>query len=250
MKKIVFLFLLCCSTVAVSVAQEQTTLTRFEGQPITGIDASGAWQIEFVQGNATKAELTFPKRLEKQLEFTLHEGQLRLGFYGNVRAKSDDKFVARVICSSLTEVELSGACSLKGIGKFTGDKVEFDLTGAAKVEFTGELTVSREVKIDNSGATKLSAVINTPDLDIELSGASVITLSGESGSGKVDISGAAKANLEDMNIRTLTLDASGAAKLNLNVSELVTGEASGAVKVNIKGNAQKKVSVSGAASIH
>lgn len=250
MKKIAFLVFVLCCAVAGSMAQGQTTLIRFEGQHITGIDAGGAWAIELIQGNATKAEITFPARFEDQLIFVLENGNLKLGFRGNIRPKSSEKFVARVVCSSLGKIDLSGACQVKGEGPFSGDKVEFELSGAAGVEFSDRLNVAKEVKIDNSGAAQLSADITTPHMDIELSGAAILTLRGKSDTAKADIAGAAKCNLEHMEVRRMEIDASGAAKLNLNVSEFLSGEASGAVKVLVKGNAKRQVSVSGAASVN
>lgn len=67
MKKNLFLLLLSCCIAISCITPEQTTLTRFEGDEITGVDAGGAWEIKLTQGQTTKVVLTFPQRYEKQL---------------------------------------------------------------------------------------------------------------------------------------------------------------------------------------
>lgn len=250
MKRIAFLILVFLGVNVGCMAQvAATTLTRFEGKPITGIDVSGCWQVVISQGTSTKAEITFPARLKDQLVFELQEdGELELGFRGDVRAKAGEKFTAVIVCSSLETVDMSGACTLEGSGKFTGSEMRFDLSGAAKAVFEkGELSAVNTLKVEMSGASQLSTQAMARKVDIDLSGASQLTITGSAESGNLEASGACKANLQEMTIRTMQVGLSGASKLNLNVSELIEGEISGASKVVYKGGATTRVDVSGAA---
>ena len=71
MKKIAsFLFVFFC-VIATTFAQEQTTITRFEGKKITGIISHGAFDITITQGTSTKATVNIPARLESKLKFSL-----------------------------------------------------------------------------------------------------------------------------------------------------------------------------------
>lgn len=250
MKRIVFLFLVLCGVAATALAQDQTTQTRFEGQNITGIDVSGAWDIQITQGTSTKATLNFPARFENQLIFLLEsDGKLKISFRGSVHTKGNEKFTAEIVCSSLNEIEMSGACKLKGNGKFSGNEVEFDLSGAAQADFENGIDAVYQLKIDMSGASKLTANITAPKYDLELSGASVLSLTGTAETAKLEASGASKVDLSKAVIRSIDLDISGASKTNLNVSGLISGEISGASKVVYTGEATTRVDVSGAASL-
>lgn len=250
MKKIVFLVLTWCAFATGVMAQEETTVTRFENQTITKLDAEGGWDIHLTQGNRTKATLTFPKRFKDQLILTLEpDGKLKIGFHGEIRTKSGEKFVAEVVCSSMDEIDLSGACKVKGTGKFTGNGLEIDLSGASQVWLEDGVALVNGLSLDLSGAAKAFLNVTARKCDIELSGASVLSLSGAAETAKIEVSGASKGDCAGAEIRRAEVDLSGASKLNLNVSEMITGEISGASKVVYTGNATTRVDVSGAGSI-
>lgn len=250
MKKVVLLVFVFWSLISGLMAQELMTLTRFEGKGITGIDVSGAWDIQISQGASTKAVVTFPARFESQLVFKLgDDGQLELGFQGDFRTKQNEKFTAVIVCSSLHEIDLSGACKLNGSGKFTGKEIKFELSGATQVTMEGELVPVNGFSVDMSGASKMSGKIMSPKADIDLSGASQLSLSGTSGTGKVELSGASKAELGELTMRRINVDVSGASKLNLNVSELIEGEISGGSRLVYRGEGTIRVDVSGAATL-
>lgn len=250
MKKIVFLALVFCAMIVEAMAQDQKTFTRFEGKAITGIEASGAWKIEIRQGNMTKAEIHFPTRFEKEIVFELNSnGKLKLGTNGSVNCKNGETFTAIIVCSSLNELELSGACDLKGSGQFTSDHTEIELMGAVKVVIDGELKVVNQFKMDNSGASKFSSSVTAATIDIDLSGASKIDLSGSAETGSVEVSGAANINMGNFVLRKVNVEISGAAKADMNVTEIIEGELSGAAKLTYKGEAYTRVDVSGAATL-
>ena len=58
----------------------------------------------------------------------------------------NEKFTAEIVCSSLEEVLLSGACKLKGTGDFTAQTVKFDLSGAATAVWDGNFKVVKDRK--------------------------------------------------------------------------------------------------------
>ena len=91
MKKILWIVLAgCLFTGAFGCTEEwagegQMTETKFEGQRITGIDASHAWKIILKQGEETGAMIEFPARFEKNIVFSLEaDGTLRIGLKGKI----------------------------------------------------------------------------------------------------------------------------------------------------------------------
>lgn len=251
MKKGIFLLLTWCMIALGLQAQgTYTTVSRFQGKNISSLDVSGAWNIQLTQGRSTRVELTFPERFKEQLVVSLEQGELKIGFRGNIKSKSGEKFEAVIVCSSLEEIELSGACVLNGTGNFSGENVSFDLSGAVKVNMEGPVTVATGLEIELSGASKLLArQISTRILDIDLSGASNLELGGKADMGGCEASGASKFDLSGLQIANIIVDMSGASNGRLNVSEQIKGEISGASRLVYSGAASARVDVSGAANL-
>lgn len=250
MKKNVLFLILLVAVCSLKAQVTYTTVNRFEGENITDLDISGAWSIRLTQGNETKVQLNFPERFKDQLILNLHNEELEIGFRGNIRSKMGEKFEAVIVCSSLHEVDLSGACSLEGTGDFSGAEVTFDLSGAVKVSINGQLDVTGLLKLDLTGAAKvLLQNVIAPQFDIEQSGAASLQLAGKMESGKIEVSGASKFDLSKLEVRRVNVELSGASKGSLNVTELITGEISGASKLIYSGNASTRVEVSGASAL-
>lgn len=250
MKKNVLFLILLMAVCSLKAQVAYTTVNRFEGENITDLDISGAWNVQLTQGNATKVQLSFPERFKDQLILNLHNGELEIGFRGTIRSKAGEKFEAVIECSSLHEIDLSGACTLEGRGDFSGSEVKFDLSGAVKVNMNGRLDVAGILKLDLTGAVKagLQNVI-APQFDIEQSGAASLQLAGKIGNGKLEVSGASKFDLSNLEMTRVNVELSGASKGSLNVSELITGEISGASRLIYSGNASTRVDVSGASTL-
>ena len=50
MRKILFFLFVCWGTIGMGVAQEQVKISRFQGERVTGLDISGAFDITIRQG--------------------------------------------------------------------------------------------------------------------------------------------------------------------------------------------------------
>lgn len=60
MKKGVFLFLVMCMAVlSLEAGEGYTTVNRFKGKRISGLDVSGIWEIQLSQGKQTGLSLLF-----------------------------------------------------------------------------------------------------------------------------------------------------------------------------------------------
>lgn len=105
--------------------------------------------------------------------------------------------------------------------------------------------------IEASGASKVSvADLRNSDLKIDTSGASKVTLTGETENLSVEVSGASSLIAEGLKAENATVNASGASYASVIASERLTADASGASKINHTGtpkSTEKKSS--GASSI-
>ena len=82
MKKILFVIFMLYLTIAGAFAQEQTTVSQFQGQKITEIEAHGVFSIIVRQGTSTGVTVNIPARFEKQLVLRLNpDGKLQIRYH-------------------------------------------------------------------------------------------------------------------------------------------------------------------------
>lgn len=101
-----------------------------------------------------------------------------------------------------------------------------------------------------SGASRVKIVdVKNSFLKVDTSGASKVELSGETSELNIDISGASKIEAEQLKAVTATVDASGASKVAVAVSQDLKSEASGASKITYIGSPTVSKSTSGASKV-
>ncbi|HJF69846.1 MAG TPA: DUF2807 domain-containing protein [Butyricimonas virosa] len=242
MKKISFVIFMLCFTIVEAFSQEQISISRFQGQKITGIEAHGIFNITAKQGTTTGVTVNIPARLEKQLVLKLDsDGKLQIYIEGKITSKNrknndDDHFTAEVTVTTLNNVELTGVCKLETIGDFTTNKLKVDLSGASKMLINGDFLTKEKLEIELSGASHLKGRITSPESSFDISGASNLTLKGNTIHCKIEVSGASKAALDDFPINELKAEVSGAARAQFQVKEKISLHTSGASKATYSGD--------------
>ena len=130
-------------------------------------------------------------------------------------------------------IDLSGAMKAEiHVGQPQEVKVRFDRLG--EVETTVEDGVLRVLGKGNHGGR---AVISVPTLDaLSLSGASKIDIDGDVDSLRLDAVGASKIDAEELTVKDLHLNVSGASKAEVYVTGTLWAQAAGASKITYHGN--------------
>jgi hypothetical protein len=123
-------------------------------------------------------------------------------------------------------------------------------SGAAEFEVDGSLSAAN-LKMEMSGATDFQGKINVSGtLDVELSGASDLKLTGNARDLKIEASGASKMKAFEFTTTNCEAKASGASSIQLTVEKELSAELSGASSLRYAGNAMiKNIKTSGASSI-
>jgi hypothetical protein len=103
--------------------------------------------------------------------------------------------------------------------------------------------------LDLSGASTLTMAVDADELNLDLSGASTANLTGRADRIKGEVSGASSLKAVELVSKTAVMDASGASNARLYVTTGLTAEASGASSVRYKGNASLTKNTSGASSV-
>jgi hypothetical protein len=112
------------------------------------------------------------------------------------------------------------------------------------------ITVPNLTEAETSGATKLTATgLKEATFTARSSGASSIQVSGTADRVTVNASGSSAVRLAELAAREARVSASGAASVEVQASERITGNASGASGIRYSGSPAVDVNTSGAASV-
>lgn len=126
-------------------------------------------------------------------------------------------------------------------------KTEVDGSGVLRIQSECSIAKSSTLKIritapdidslDSSGVSgiKLTGVKNS-ELSVRSSGASVINVEGATGSLTIDVSGASKVDAVNLQAQNAKVEGSGASKIIVNVSNEIDADLSGASKVRYAGD--------------
>jgi hypothetical protein len=146
---------------------------------------------------------------------------------------------------------------VKGMGKVNKVTITVNIDGLEYLSVAGAATVNSDlmlpankIRMDFSGACKVNIGIDCVSLDMNVSGASDATVDGEARSMKLDISGASQLKSAQLSVVEAIIVASGASKVDLQVSGKLSASASGASKITYGGDAElTRSDLSGAATI-
>lgn len=124
-----------------------------------------------------------------------------------------------------------------------------EVTGASNIYSENRLTSSETLDIHLTGASEGSLEIKAPRINADLTGASHISLSGETKDLDIEGAGASEVKCFELKTENTRLDISGACSAQVFASVKLEVEASGASEVRYKGTPAITQSVSGASSI-
>jgi hypothetical protein len=208
-----------------------TTTVSKELPSFQSIEVSSAFNVNLSHGKQQAISIEAPENFIPyyQIEVRNNVLHIELNKSANNVSLNGDMGTISVSCSDLKSIQLSGASELHGSGSFSSDKFMLDLSGASKLVMDLE---TKELHCDISGASKATlngAVKGSMKLDV--SGAACFRgYDLEATNAVCDMSGAGKAELK-VNSK-LQVDASGASSVSYtgNASEILV-DASGAASV-------------------
>ena len=123
-----------------------------------------------------------------------------------------------------------------------------DASGAVKISTEDQLKTDK-LELDLSGASVISMDIETNELYIQASGACVINMEGEARDQTVRTSGATTYRAFDLESEIADIRVNGAGSARVSVSDKLDVRASGASSIRYRGNPSVSKSTSGASSV-
>jgi hypothetical protein len=145
-----------------------------------------------------------------------------------------DKVSDRLSIKIRDGISISGNATL--IAHITTKQINgYTASGASRFILKNKLTTNDEVQIELSGASKFNGEIVAPVVEAELSGASMIDITGSTDIFDVYASGASHVRDYGFIVNNLDIELSGASSAWLTVNEKMDVVASGASMLNYKG---------------
>jgi hypothetical protein len=190
-----------------------------------GINVSGGFAVEVTQGNQESLRIEAEENLLGNIRTEVRGGVLHI--YNEDGVTSNKGMKAYITMRELNSVDISGGVKVTGKSSFRTDALKLDISGASKVTMD----------------------INTKKLDADMSGASKIELTGKADVLEMDMSGASKVEAADLQAKRVKVEASGASKIKVYATDELDINASGATVVHYKGSPSISAETSSAARI-
>ena len=193
------------------------------------VDVSRAIDVYIKQDSVQSVRVETDENLQELVEVHEKNGTLYITSHDNYNLNpSNNSVKVFVSAPAFRSVEVSGASKIYGENKFTSNET-FD--------------------IDISGASEVKINVNAPRVNAHLSGASNLTIMGETRDFNVEGSGASGAKCFDLKTENTTVDISGACSAEVFASLKLDVEASGASNVKYRGAPAITQDISGASDL-
>jgi hypothetical protein len=238
-----------CVRVDISGESGDAVTRDFDFTGFTRIEVGYAFKADIVRSENYSVSVVINEKMADRLKVTKVGDTLKIGlkepawnFWG-VRNRPQ----VSITMPELRGLKLSGA-SEGNIRGFKSDRdFTLDVSGASNLDIDMETLGFYGVI---SGASGLSGYLKSGLSDVEISGASHITLSGSGSDIKLHVSGASTVKLDDYAVTNADVELSGASTGRLKVSGRLDADLSGASHLEYGGNPTlEKVDISGASSI-
>jgi len=201
----------------------------FDVEDFSSIDITGAFEVTWRQDDSRSVAVEAQENLLEllQVEVTTF-GTLVISFSENITVRNRENTPRIYINSPHLEIANFGGAS---------DTVNWD-----KI-------IADTFSLSASGASNINLDLEVETLNISTDGASDINLGGTAGSAVISVSGAANISAARLQIRDAAVVVSGAADVNIAVSDNVDVTVTGAGTVRYSGDPVVTQDISGAGSL-
>lgn len=219
----------------------------FEFTDFTKVRLSSAFDAEITRSDTYSVSVRVDDNILDLIEVDTSGDTLSVGAKSGASFRSVT-LEATITMLTMSGIELSGASSVDVTGFDGLGSLDVQVSGASSIDGDFE---ADSVDLSLSGASRIEGEYEADSIDLALSGASNATLGGSAENLTLDVSGASDADLEDFVVATADVELSGASKVTVNVEDrLESVDASGASRLRYLGNPSLgSVNTSGASTI-
>lgn len=198
--------------------------TSREVSSFNAIQAGGSFNIIITQGDTEALSLEADENLHDIIDTYVKGNTLYIESTENIGRGTKKLYIT---VKELRDIDLSGAVELTCKNSLKYDQLNIESSGASDFSFDGY----------------------GQNLSIQCSGASEIELYGKADSAQISLSGASEIDAEEMKVKIMSLEMSGAGEAEVYVTQTLNVDISGAASVRYHGNPSVTKSISGAGSI-
>ncbi|MTI30253.1 head GIN domain-containing protein [Xanthovirga aplysinae] len=192
------------------------------------LSVGGAFEVILTQGNSYKLKVEATEEQHEKVITELRGDRLRIRYESKRWEKNRSKITLYITYKNLEELNISGACHVKGETPLKGD----------------------HLGIEFSGASSANLELDVKSLKAKISGAGDLTLEGKADEQWVNSSGAGSYKALALESRKANVKSSGAGSIRVHVTEEFEANASGAASIRFKGNPEKfYANTTGAANV-
>jgi Holliday junction resolvase len=193
----------------------------------TAVNAEGVVSVEVKNGPVTEVVVEADDNLQKYIYTKVEGGELTIGIK-RLNSFTNCTFKVYVTAPRLQQISNSGTGSVTSDGVLKDDK---------------------SISLSSSGVGSITADVDAPLVDADVSGVGSIKLSGRSKNYTASVSGAGGINSFDLLSENADADVSGVGHINLHASVKLDASVSGAGDIRYRGAAAVETSVSGVGSV-
>ncbi len=206
-----------------NVKKESRTVGSF-----TKVGVSGAIDLIVTQDSTRSVVIEADENLLQYIEVDEGGSGLHISSKNGYNLDPSGSIKVYVSSPAFTALDASGACSIRSENQLSGGS---------------------ELSIELSGASNAHLDVKCPSISAGLSGASKLTIAGETKDMSLDASGSSNIEAFDLLSENADVELSGASHADIFASISIKADASGASGVRYKGNASVKSDASGASTI-
>ena len=205
-----------CDDITNIIASNNVTTQQYSFSDYDQINVESAFTV-YVEFSDTeeKIEIEVNDNLHQYMEITKDASILKIRFQDNISISGSTTLNAYITTKNVTGYAASGASRF-----FVEDDVE-----------------AEDASIFLSGASKFTGEMHVINLNADLSGASILELTGESDDFNLTASGASIIGDYDFSTENLNINLTGASNASLTINEKMDVIASGASVLSYKGPA-------------
>ncbi len=206
-----------------------------------------AFQVDITEASSFSVSITMNDNLFDYLVIEQSGDTLYIGLEPN-HSYRNIQHRATITMPELRGLELSGASKGDVSGLNSTDSLQLEASGASFLDINDVKAGDTEFRI--SGASKAYGSIEIANGTFAVSGASNVNLKGSADDVVLEVSGASSMNLGDFTVDNMSVGASGASSVTVNVNGRLDVDVSGASRLYYTGGATiGNVEVSGASTI-
>lgn len=218
-----------------------------EMKDFSGISASGAATVLISKGKDYSCVVSLDSNLQSAFQTKVTRGVLVMGFKPGTNVNRFKKLEIRLTMPEVRKISASGASRIELDKGFAGKELSLDLSGASKISAAASYQI---LGVELSGASKADLSGKYGEIAVNISGASHFTGSGSALGLSGLVSGASRIDFSECALEDADMDASGASHVRLSdVSKKIKARLSGASDLQYEGEPEVEKNCSGGSSV-